>query len=189
MVCSAYIYKTSRKNSNSYRAPEINQPLTWNMDGTEAQISSSGGKRGGWITFVFITGRSLSLALTHTHWSVLSLSLSYICFLILSIIISRGCVGVDACDWRMVVKLDCISDWGVPCGKHKCRSDFKRSERLQQSISGHWSHCCRLFHKFFLCYLHFSLYLVAGNILTLLHNVCLWLWSIDNFTFKIFLKF
>jgi len=118
---------------------------------------------------------SLSLTRSHLHALISTLSLShiYICFLFLSIIISRGCVGVDACDWRMVVKLDCISDSGVPCGKHKCRSDFKRGERLQQSISGHWSHCCRLFHKFFLCCLHFSLYLVAGNILTLLHNVCL----------------
>ena len=34
------------------------------MEGREAQICSSGSKRGGWITFPFIIGLSLSLSLS-----------------------------------------------------------------------------------------------------------------------------
>ena len=34
------------------------------MEGREAQICSSGSKRGGWITFPFIIGLSLSLSKT-----------------------------------------------------------------------------------------------------------------------------
>jgi hypothetical protein len=63
----------------------------------------------------------------HLHlWSLslsLSLSLSYtddvLEELIDMIILSRGCDGVDACGWRVDVKLD--------CGKHKCCSNFKHS--------------------------------------------------------------
>ena len=37
------------------------------MEGREAQISSFGSKRGGWISFPFITGLSLKKKITHTH--------------------------------------------------------------------------------------------------------------------------
>ena len=62
---------------------------------------------------------SLSLSLSYTNDVLEELTDMFL--------LSRGCDGVDACGWRMDVKLDCISDSGVQCGKHKCCSDFKHS--------------------------------------------------------------
>ena len=47
------------------------------MDGRETQLSSSGTKRGGWITFPFIIGQPISLALCLTHRICLDQYISY----------------------------------------------------------------------------------------------------------------
>ena len=47
------------------------------MDGRETQLSSSGTKRGGWITFPFIIGQPLSLSLSNTYRICLDQYISY----------------------------------------------------------------------------------------------------------------
>ena len=96
------------------------------MEGREAQISSFGSKRGGWISFPFITGLSLKKKNnnTHTHHAQ---TVSYF------YLYQAGVVAG---------KPNRISDSGVQCEKHRCCSDFKHNEWLLQSVSSHCSNCC-----------------------------------------------
>ena len=55
------------------------------MDGTETQLSSSGTKRGGWITLPFIIGQPLSLSLSLTHTEFV-----WINIFLISIYIKKG---------------------------------------------------------------------------------------------------
>ena len=105
------------------------------MEGREAQISSSGSKCGGWITFPFITSLSLKHIDTHRHTHHAH-TISYI------YLYQAGAVAGLALGSRMDGKLDRISNSGVQCEKHRCCSDFKHNEWLLQSDSGHWSNCC-----------------------------------------------